>query len=50
MEELAKLEAERGTPGYVLADGIVESGGAKAAGGHDRGIVADGLGATNGRK
>ena len=26
MEELAKLEAERGTPGYVSADGIAKGG------------------------
>ncbi len=32
MEELAKLEAERGTPGYE-ADGIVVNGGAETAGG-----------------
>lgn len=50
MEELAKLEEERGTPGYVPADGITESGDTKAAGVHDRKSAADGLGATNGRK
>ncbi|MCX4378870.1 MAG: hypothetical protein OSJ61_22310 [Lachnospiraceae bacterium] len=32
MEELAKLEAERGTPGYA-ADGIAANGGAETAGG-----------------
>ena len=26
MEELAKLEAERGTPGYVSADGTAKGG------------------------
>ena len=32
MEELAKLEAERGTAGYAV-DGIAANGGAEAAGG-----------------
>jgi len=32
MEELAKLEVERGTPGYA-ADGIAANGGAETAGG-----------------
>lgn len=35
MEELAKLEAERGTAGYV-SDGIVANGGAEAASGKKR--------------
>ncbi|EOS28496.1 hypothetical protein C807_03637 [Lachnospiraceae bacterium 28-4] len=33
MEELAKLEEERGNPGYMHADGIITSGGAEMAGG-----------------
>ena len=33
MEELAKLEDERGNPGYMHADGIITSGGAEMAGG-----------------
>lgn len=33
MEELAKLEAERGTPGYASADGSAANGGAETAGG-----------------
>lgn len=49
MEELAKLEAERGTPGYLTANGTKNSG-AEAAGGHDRGSVADGPGAADQRK
>lgn len=33
MEELARLEEERGTPGYAAVDGIVANGGAETAGG-----------------
>ena len=33
MEELAKLEAEGGTPGYASADGSAANGGAEKAGG-----------------
>lgn len=50
MEELAKLEAERGTPGYAPADGIVTHGGAETIGGHGRGSLTDGSGAVGGRK
>ncbi len=56
MEELAKLEAERGTPGYVPESGNVKcgwdvaDGGAGATGGSDRGSAADALGAAARRK
>lgn len=56
MEELAKLEAERGTPGYAQESGNVKrgwdvaDGGAGAAGGSGRGSAADALGAAAGRK
>ena len=43
MEELAKLEAERGTPGYSLA-GTVKNSGAETAGVHDGGAVGKGKG------
>ena len=43
MEELAKLEAERGTPGYTL-DGAVKNSGAEAADAHDIGSVGRGKG------
>lgn len=43
MEELAKLEAERGTPGYSLA-GTVKNSGAETAGVHDGGAVGRGKG------
>ena len=42
MEELAKLEEERGTAGY-LADGIATNGGAEKAGGRAKGRVMDGI-------
>lgn len=45
MEELAKLEEERGTPGYLPADKNI---GAEAAGGHDS--VTDGIGAGDRKK
>ena len=45
MEELAKLEAERGTPGYVQEGGNVKHS-AEAAGSLDGGSAVDGLGAT----
>lgn len=38
MEELAKLEAERGTPGYTL-DGIVKNSGAETAEVYDGRVV-----------
>lgn len=41
MEELEKLEAERGTPGYTL-DGAVKISGVKTAGVHDRETVSKG--------
>ena len=50
MEELAKLEAERGNPAYLPADRIVTSGGVEAVGGHGGKIVADGLGGADRRK
>lgn len=50
MEELAKLEAERGMPGYALVDGTVASGGMEAANGHGRGSMTDASGTTGGRK
>lgn len=50
MEELANLEAERGTPGYISAAGIVTNDSAEAAGRHDRGSVSDGFGAVDRRK
>ena len=50
MEELAKLEEERGTVGYTQADGIVTHGGAETIGGHGRGSLTDGSGAVGGRK
>ena len=49
MEELAKLEAERGTPGYVQEGGNVKHS-AEAAGSLDGGSAADGLGAAGRRK
>jgi len=49
MEELAKLEAERGTPGYVQEGGNVKHS-AEAAGSLDGGSAVDGLGATGRRK
>lgn len=36
MEELAKLEAERGTPGYAAADGSAANGVVETAGGKKR--------------
>lgn len=49
MEELAKLEEERGTPGYVQEGGNVKHS-AEAAGSLDGGSAADGLGANGRRK
>ena len=43
MEELAKLEVERGTPGYVSADGIAANGGVEMAGGRAKGRVMGGI-------
>lgn len=50
IEELAKLETERGIPGYVPTDGIVTHGGAETIGGHGRGSLTDGPRAMGGRK
>lgn len=50
MEELAKLEAERGTPGYISAGEAVVNGGMEAIGRHDRGSTSDGLEIVNARK
>ena len=50
MEELAKLEEERGTPGYTLAVDGAKSRGAEVVGGHDRGNSTGGLGISDGRK
>ena len=44
MEELAKLEAERGTAGYEFADRKAKNSGAEAAGGLSRGRLMDGTG------
>ncbi|MDE5716503.1 MAG: nucleoside recognition protein [Lachnospiraceae bacterium] len=41
MEELAKLEAERGTPGYTL-DGAAKNSGVETTGVHDGGSVGKG--------
>lgn len=49
MEELAKLEAERGTPGYVSVDGSAK-GGAEITGRHGRGSLAEGSGVADSRK
>lgn len=43
MEELAKLEEERGTVGYAQADGIVTGGGAEAVGGCAKGSTMGGI-------
>ena len=50
MEELAKLEAERGNPGYASVDGALENSGAGAAGERGRGSMPDSLGAGDRRK
>ena len=49
MEELAKLEAERGTAGYV-SEGSAAGGGVEMVGGHGGKSVADGLGGADRRK
>lgn len=46
MEELAKLEEERGTAGYTSAVGI-DIGGAETPGGHGGKSLADGLGGAD---
>lgn len=50
MEELAKLEAERGTPGYLPEGENVKSYGRETAGVHDGGNMTDGSGITDRRK
>lgn len=50
MEELAKLEAERGTPGYASVNGPVKNGSVETAGGRDRGGITDSRGVVDGRK
>lgn len=50
MEELAKLEAQRGTPGYLPEGRDAENSGAQAAGRHGGGSGAGGLGDRAGRK
>ena len=50
MEELAKLEEERGTAGYVDNNRKVKSSGAESAGGQGRGSLRSGSGEANGKK
>lgn len=50
MEELAKLEAERGTPGYLPEGESVKSYGRETAGVHDRGSMTDDSGITDRKK
>ncbi len=50
MEELAKLEEERGNPGYLLEDRVVRSDSKKRTAGHGRGSIADGLGGAGEKK
>ena len=50
MEELAKLEEERGTPGYAQTGGIVTNGDVEMIGGYGKGSLADGSGAAGNRK
>ena len=50
MEELAKLEEERGNPGYLPADRVARSDSKERAAGHGRGSVADGLGGADEKK
>ncbi len=46
MEELAKLEEERGNPGYLSADRVAGSHSKERAVGYGRGSIADGLEGT----
>jgi len=50
MEELAKLEAERGTLGYAQTGGIITNGNAEMIDGHGKGSLTDGSGAVSSRK
>ena len=50
MEELAKLEEERGTAGYEDNNRKVKSSGAESAGGQGRGSLRSGSGEANGKK
>ncbi len=50
MEELAKLEEERGNPGYLSADRVAGSHSKERAVGYDRGSIADGLEGTGEKK
>ena len=50
MEELAKLEAERGTPGYLPEGESVKSYGRETANVHDGGSMTDGSGLTDRKK
>ena len=50
MEELAKLEKERGTAGYASEDGIVTSGDVEAIGGRGGKSAANGLAGVDRRK
>ncbi len=50
MEELAKLEEERGNPGYLSADRVAGSHSKERAVGYGRGSIADGLECTGEKK
>ena len=50
MEELAKLEEERGNPGYLPADRVARSDSKERSAGDGRGSVADGLGGADEKK
>ncbi len=50
MEELAKLEEERGNPGYFLDEKAAKNSGVEMTGGYGRGSAADDPGAAGGRK
>lgn len=50
MEELAKLEAERGNPEYLPDEKAAKNSGAEMTGGYGRGSAADGPGTAGGRK
>ncbi len=50
MEELAKLEEERGNPAYLSSDSVVKSDGVERTAGHGRGSVKGGLGTIGEKK
>ena len=50
MKELAKLEEERGNPGYTPADRVVRSDSKERTAGYGRGSIADGLGGAGEKK